>query len=217
MADQLATPSDLAAYLQQDVDTSTATLLIETATAVVQAACGGQRIVQVVNDPLTVMGTTDNWLDLPQLPVTAVSSVTLDGTALTVSTDYQVLGSRLFRKLGWQVNFGWPWDYPYGFQGNSYYPPPSLANGYPYQQPSAVGLTYTHGWASGSQQLQLGRQACLTLAAGVYVNPDGATRTQIDDYAAQFDVMAARMEASTHLKAALRKQYGRRSGLVRIG
>jgi hypothetical protein len=218
MADQLATPSDLAAYLQSDVDTATATLLVECATAVVQAACGGQRIVRVTGDTLTLLGTTESWLDLPQLPVTAVSSVTLDGTALTASTDYKVFGNRLFRKFGWQTNYGWPWDYQYGwYPGNSYYPPPSLANGFPFQEPSAVVVVCTHGYASGAQELQLARQACLTLAAGVYVNPDGATRAQIDDYAAQFDAMAARMEASQHLKAALRKQYGRRAGLVRIG
>ena len=46
MADMLATPEDLAALLQQDVDRATATLLIESATALVQATVG-QRIVRV--------------------------------------------------------------------------------------------------------------------------------------------------------------------------
>jgi hypothetical protein len=216
MADQLATPSDLASFLQSDLDSATATLLVECATAVVQAAAGGQRIVQVVGETATILGTTESWLDLPQLPVTAVTSVSLDGTVLTLNTDYKVFGNRLFRKYGWQSNYGWPWDYG-SYPGNSYYPPPSLANGLALQEPSAVVVVNTHGYAAGAQQLQLARQACLSIAAGGYSNPDGANRVQIDDYAAQFDAMSARMESSPRLVAALRKQYGRRAGLVRIG
>lgn len=217
MADQLATPTDLASFLQQDLDASTATLLVECATAVVQAAAGGQRIVQVVGDPLAVMGTTDSWLALPQVPVTAVTSVVMDGTTLTLGTDYKVFGSRLWRKLGWQTSYGWPWDYPYGYAWPGYFPPPSLAAGYPYQEPSGLVVTCTHGLPPGDWRLQLARKAVLSLAAPVYSNPSSASREAIDDYAAQFEAMSARMEASPALKAALRKQYGRRAGLVRIG
>lgn len=217
MADQLATPSDLASWLQSDLDASTATVLVECATAVVQAACGGQRILQVDDDVMPVLGTTDSWLDLPQLPVTGVSSVVLDGTTLTLGTDYKLFGSRLWRKLGWQSSYGWPWDYPYGYAWPGYFPPPSLAGGYPYQEPSGVVVTCTHGYAPGDQKLQLARQAVLSLAAGAYTNPSGATREQIDDYAVQYEAMAARMEASTSLRAALNRQYGRRAALVRIG
>jgi hypothetical protein len=55
MADQLATPEDLAALLQDSqVDRATAELLLECATAVVQSAAGGQRILQVVDDAVTL-------------------------------------------------------------------------------------------------------------------------------------------------------------------
>lgn len=215
MADQFATPSDLASALQSNVDTATATLLIEGATAVVQQAADGQRIIQVVGDAISIVGTTDNWLDLPQIPVTAVTSVAQDGTVLTLGTDYKRHGNRLWRKFGWQTNYGWPFDLAYSKWGG--YPPPSVVSGYPYQEPSAITVTNTHGYAPGAQELQLARHACLSLAVAVYSNPSGAQSEHIDDYSVTFEAMSARMEASPRLKAALRKQYGRRAGLVRIG
>jgi hypothetical protein len=42
----------------------------------------------------------DQWLRLPQQPVTAVTSVTLDGVAVT---DFQLVNGRLFRHAGWHV------------------------------------------------------------------------------------------------------------------
>lgn len=196
MADQLCTPEDLASALQADLDASTATLWVECATAVVQAAAGGQRIVEVVDDTFEILGTTDSWLDLPQIPVTAVEQVELDGDALTagvagdVSSTYRRHGNRLWRGDGWQ-------QYA--------------------QEPSTATGVYTHGYPTGSQELQLGRRVVLAIAQAAYSNPSGASRESIDDYSVQFEVMTAILDASPHLKAALRKQYGRRGGLVRIG
>ena len=193
MADQLATPADLASLLQQDLDASTANLLIECATAVVQDVAGGQRIVEVAGETLNILGLTDSWLDLPQLPVTAVASVTLDGTALTsgiLPTNYKLRGNRLWRTCGWQCYVG---------------------------QPSDVVVVYTHGYAVGSQELQLARNAVLSLAKLGYTNPSGVSSESIDDYNVSYNAMAASLEASPFIKAALRKKYGRRAGLVRIG
>lgn len=197
MADTLATAADLAAALQVDISeipTSTATLLLECATAVVQQAAGGQRIVQVVGDTFALIGTTDAWLDLPQIPVTAVSSVTLDGTALTAGTldpsNYALRGNRLWRTSGWQTYWG---------------------------QPSDVAGAYTHGYASGSQELQLARSAVISLAKSQVSNPSGVSSESIDDYNVSFAAMSAQMEAAEFLKAALRRAYGRRASLTRIG
>lgn len=196
MADQLATPEDLASFLQQDLDLATATLLIEAATAVVQDAAGGQRILQVVGDTATLIGTTDSKLDLPQIPVTTVTSVTLDGTALTAgaagsaTTTYRRHGNKLWRTDGWQSYIG---------------------------EPSTVVVVYTHGYPPGHQRLQLARSAVLTLAAVPYGNPSGATQVKIDDFAEAYSAVAARMETARGLKAALRRQYGRGAGLVRVG
>lgn len=215
MADQLATPTDLASYLQSDVDTSTATLLIECATAVVQEACGGMRIVQVDNDTLNVAGYTDSWLPLPQLPVRSVTSVTLDGITLAVGTDYKLFGNRLWRRQGWQNNCGWLWDSAGLGSSNYGYGAPSLT--WPFQEPSQVVIVYSYGLVAGDQRLQFARSSALGLARGVYVNANGVSAESIDDYHITYEQMAARMEAAPHLKAALAKKYGRRAGVARVG
>lgn len=187
MADQLAAPEDLAALLQQDLDRATAELLIECATAVVQAAANGQRILQVVNDQVQLdLDEHDGgpWVRLPQRPVTAVASVAI-GTLAISDWSPQLTRSRLFRPSGWR----------------------STLVLYP-GQPTTVSVTYTHGYPDGDQRLQLARSAVLSLAGQGYGNPDGAVREQIDDYAVQYAEMNARMEASPTLMAALRKQYG---------
>lgn len=218
MADQLATAADLAAFLQidpADLNPTTATLLLECATAAVQTAAGGQRIVQVVGDTCSILSTSDSWLDLPQIPVTAVTSVVLDGVTLTVNTDYKVFGNRLWRAQGWQNNLGWTW----GWDWPATWPPIPPAT-YPVQEPSLSAITYTHGYASGAQELQVGRSVVLALAREAFVNPTGAASESLDDYSVSFvsfGRMIGSIEDSKPLKAAIRKAYGRRGGLVRIG
>lgn len=197
MADQLVTAQELADALQvplASIPTATATILITAATAVVQAAAGNQRLIQVVNDPFAIIGLSDSWLDLPQLPVTAASSVTLDGTALTSGaldpTNYKLRGNRLWRTNGWQTYVG---------------------------QPSDVAGLYTHGFVTGAQDLELARSAVLSLAKSVVPNPGGVASESIDDYNVTYNAMSAQMEASPYTKAALRKKYGRRAALARLG
>lgn len=194
MADQLATPSDLASLLQKDVDTASATLVVEACTAVVQTAADGQRIVLVTNEAATVIGTTGQWLRLPQFPVASVSTVTLDGVALTAglpgsgTTTYRLVGDRLWRGCGWQTYCG---------------------------EPSTVSFVYTHGYAAGAQELQIGRGAVLSLGRGLFENPSGAASEKIDDYAVTYAAAEAALEASPALKAAIRKQYGPKARMVR--
>lgn len=192
MADMLATPTDLAALLQRDVDTASATLALEVCTAVVQAAAG-QRIVRVVDDAVTLPGGTDRYLRLPERPVVSVASVTLDGTLLTAGTasgTYRVSGNALYIEDGWLPDCS---------------------------APSDVAVVYTHGYAAGDQRLQLGRGMSLSLARGLFTNPDGTIREQIDDYAVAYAEAAAALEASAGMSGLLRKQYGSKAGLVRIG
>lgn len=194
MADLLATPADLASLLQHDVDTATATLALQAATAVVQAITG-QRLVQVVGD-VQVLDLDDYdggpYLLLPERPVTAVSAVSVGDT---VVTDYstQLSRSRLWRTYGWR----------------------SALTVYP-AQPSTVTVTYSHGYAPTDQRLQLARAVTLSLAGVAYTNPSGAVREQIDDYAVAYDAASTRMGATPMLAAALRRQYGRTPGSARL-
>lgn len=194
----LATPEDLASLLGlvwadlDEAQQASLTMLVEIGTAVVQAEVG-QRLVAVTDDAITLLGTTDAWLDLPQRPVTAVSAVTLDGDTVEEGTgtgQYRRFGARLWRSCGWA--------------------PSSL-------EPSTVTVAYSHGYASDAQELQLARGAVLAVVRDWAANPGAATSLRIDDYAETYSALAARLETTTHLRAALRRQYGRRGGLVRIG
>lgn len=206
MADQLATVADLAAALGKpvaDVDPVAAAVQIEAATAVVQEAAGGQRILEVVGESEAIPAPSGNWLELSQRPVTAVASVTLpDGTVViagTASGTYRRIRNRLWRNVGWAHRIYFPLSYL------------DLCDG-----PSEITVVYTHGWPDGSQQLQLARGAVLSLAKAPFNNPTGASREQIDDYSVAYDRASAALEATPYLQKSLRRQYGKRAAMVRV-
>lgn len=205
MADQLATPEDLASLMQSsNLDLSTAVTVIEAVTAVVQEAAGNQRLLQVVDDPFQIQGTTDSYLALPQRPVISVSSVVRDdGCAVTFGVGYKLIGNRMWSRTGWQGDFGW------GRYGAFF-----AAYG---QTPTIVSGIYTHGYPAGSQDLQLARAAVLGISKGITTNPSGGTSVSIDDYSVAYEAAATRMENSPAMQRALRRKYGTRAGLVRTG
>jgi hypothetical protein len=191
MADLLATPEDLASLLQRDVDTASATLALEVSTAVVQAAAG-QRILRETTTDGIVWGGTDPYLILPERPVVSVSSVTYGGSVLsqgTASGTWRFAREGIWRDLGWTECAA---------------------------EPSPVTVTWTHGYLATDQGIQLGRGACLSVSRGLFTNPDGTLREQIDDYAVAYTEAEAALEARPSLKALLRRQYGRKAGMVRI-
>lgn len=187
MADQLATAEDVASLLERDdLDSYKTNLLVDCATAVVQATCG-QRITLVEDD--TIELDLDEYsyglhLRLPERPVVEVATVTIGATAVT---DYsvQTRRARLWRANGWRS---------------------TLVN-YP-DQPSTVTVVYTHGFAPGDQRLELARRAVLGLVAGAFDGFDGATSERIDDYAVTYEAMVARMDTTPTLASLLRRQYG---------
>lgn len=190
MADQLASPEDLASAVQADVDASSATLAIEAATAVVQAACGGRRIVRVVDDSEEVWGTSDRILRLGNAPIVSITSVTYNGSALTLGTasgTYRRAKYGLWRDCGW-IEYC--------------------------NEPLPTTVVYTHGYADGDQALELGRAICLSLARGLFENPSGVVREQIDDYQVAYSETAAALEARPGIRNLLRKQYGPKARMV---
>lgn len=191
MADQLASDEDLASSLQRDVDTASAILAIEVATAVVQAAAG-QRIVRATSTDLVIWGGTDSVLLLPERPVVSVASVSYGGSALTEGTasgTWRLTRDGIWRDVGWTELAG---------------------------EPSPVTVTWTHGYLTDDQGIQLGRGVTLSLARGLFTNPDGVTREQIDDYAVAYAEASASLAAQPALTALLRKQYGRKAAMVRV-
>lgn len=92
----LATTADLPA----SVDTSDATLvaqMLDAASAEVREAAGCA--ISQETSTVSIGGTSSRWLTLPGGPVTAVSSVEVDGVAVT---DWKLVDGRLWRACGWQ-------------------------------------------------------------------------------------------------------------------
>jgi hypothetical protein len=191
MADQLATPEDLASLLQRDVDTASAILALEVSTAVVQAAAG-QRIVRATSTDRTVWGGSDRVLILPERPVVSVAAVSYGGSTLsegTASGTWRLTAGGIWRDIGWTEVAG---------------------------EPSPVTVTWTHGYLPDDQEIELGRGFVLSLARGLFTNPDGTVREQIDDYSVAYVEAEAAFQARPGMTALLRRQYGRKAGMVRI-
>lgn len=160
MADPLVTQEELETLTGQTLSTEVATLVLNTASGVVRGAVG-QELSAVAADTLTIMGTTSVWLELPERPVTAVTSVAVDGEALD---DYKRFGDRLWRAWGWRSC-------------------PSV--------PTAVEVVYDHGWAAGDWHLEVARSMVLTLAANKIANPNSVESESVDDYRVRYAVTAA--------------------------
>lgn len=185
MADTLATPQDLAALLQLDYASLSAAqqaamqLLVEIATAKVQRAAGGQRILEATDKAVLTVAPChrDPYLALPQQPVQTVSAVEINGTA---TTDYHLLDGMLWRRCGWNAT----------------------------SDPATVTVTYKHGYAAGSQALELARDVVLSLARLGYGNPGGTIAEAVDDYRVQYAEADARMEMTRYQREALAAAYG---------
>lgn len=180
MADQLVTPAELASFLQvPTLDTATADLLINLATAKVQASAG-QRIVDATDTAVIDVEICEfnEYLPLPQLPVRSVATVTLNGTVIS---DWFMRKQQLWRLLGWSWN--------------------TLA-------PSQVKVLYTHGYPDGSQGLELARGMTFALTAAGYGNPGGATSEAIDDYKVTYAEADARMQVTDGMRDQLQAAYG---------
>ena len=181
MADQLVTPSELASFLQQDLDTATATLLIELAAGKVQAAVG-QRLVAATSTFVLDVEISDYspWLPLPQLPVRSVASVQIDGVA---TTDWYLRRQQLWRLNGWNANSSAPTQ--------------------------VIVVDVAHGYLDGSQALEPARDMAFALCAAGYANPGGGVSSeQIDDYRVTYAEAEARMQIPASARDYLRATYG---------
>jgi hypothetical protein len=181
MADQLVTPEELASFLQKDLDTATATLLIELATGKVQAAAG-QRLVAATSTFVIDVGMwdCDEYLTLPQMPVRSVTSVLIDGVAVT---DWYLRSQQLWRLYGWNTNPNAP------------------------TQVTATGVA--HGYLADSQALELARGYVLALCAMPYETAGAAVQSEsIDDYRVTYADADAAMQVTDAMRDQLIAAYG---------
>jgi hypothetical protein len=102
-----ATAEDLATDLQRNltaVETATATQALDIATQIIKTYTR-QQIEQTTGETVVLRRTYHPILLLPQVPVTAVTSVN-DGTLLTVDTDYEFSAAGVLKRLHgtWRTN-----------------------------------------------------------------------------------------------------------------
>lgn len=148
-----ATASDLAAYLQRSgltaAQTATAELLLDLATAALQAAVG-QRVELVTDDVLLLDAPTGAVLTIPERPALAPSLVRVEGVAVTDFTasvpTSPLRPTTLYRSSGWQA-----YDDTTG-------------------APLPVEVTVTHGYSTIPSEL---KRLCLQAAGRAFRNPEG--------------------------------------------
>ena len=184
-----ATPADLATYLQRGTfDASeevSAQLALDIASAVVVERTG-QTFVAVADDTVTLDTHYGEDVRLPQRPVTAVTAVTTRNRGETTSTSRTVNADYEVRgdRLRW-VGIGyWPYE---------------------------VTVTYSHGYAAIPDDV---KGATLAVAAEIFDNPEGLSRSALDDDTAQHE-WAEDSPAERMLKLVARK-YGRKPVSVRL-
>lgn len=153
MSVQYATASELASYLQKDLDTATAVLTLQVASQLFSVrACTAFSAVSLTYQ---VLGQGYWQLQLPFRPIISVSAVRSIGMGGTVTiTDYTRIKTVMYRLAG----FGVPGMFP----------------------PDLIEVDLIHGYAVCPDDV---KGAVLETAAGAYVSPDTTTYSEaIDDY-----------------------------------
>lgn len=148
-----ATPSELASFLERDVDTSTATLALQVASALFSARACTMFAPTTVTYQVVGLGY---WqLYLPFSPIISISAVRVVGQAGTITiTDYSRIKSVLYRQIG----FGVPGTFP----------------------PDMVEVDLIHGLATTPDEV---KAVVLETAGAAYISPDNTTvEESIDDY-----------------------------------
>lgn len=185
-----ATAADLAAYLRVDAfsgaDLNAANLALDIATSVVVGRTR-QDFAEKTDDVITLQTDGDGIVRLPQRPVTAVTSVTTRDRASTATTTRTLnTDYEISRdRLVWiGAGSGWPYE---------------------------VTVTYSHGYATIPADV---KGATLAVAAEIFDNPEGLSRSALDDENAQHE-WADDSPAEKMLKL-LEARYGRRRLTVRL-
>lgn len=171
-----------------------ATALIVLAQGLIQDETG-QAIEEVASDTLTRPGVWSDRLRLPERPVTAVASVTLDGVALVEDDDWYLDGDELVRTSGLNtadtfVTSGGSWGGP----------------------EAEVVVVYTHGYSTIPLTV---KTVCLEMVVRVWVNPGAVRQEGIGieqtSYAPENGLLLTDKE-----RDAVKRAVGRTSGTVAL-
>jgi hypothetical protein len=178
----LASVTDLQARGVDLSDPVLASTKLDEATDAIRNAAGVP--ISQATSTVKIPGVDGKWLDLPGQPVTAVSSVLLDGEAVT---DYKFIGGRLWRWCGWQTYC---------------------------HEPSEVTVTMTHGYTTVPADIVglVCDFAIAGMNNATSGSRAGLVGEAIDDYRAQFatgeDAQASVMEIPERTRLMLRARFG---------
>lgn len=194
--------TELASWVQSDLDTATAELCRDMATAYLESEVGvsltQQSDVAVTYTPRW----SSEWIDLP-VPTASVASVSVDGTTLAAD-DYEFVSDtyQLHRAGGWGGN-GW------GASERRFVLAPD--------DHVAVTVTMTYGFATPPSDFKLWG---LILAAQAYQLVPSLNRqsVRIDDYAETFatggDLAALGIDLPPRVLGRFKSRYGRGVAVV---
>ena len=120
-----------------------------------------QDISAVTGDVMTREAPDGPWLELPQRPVTTVTTASINGH---VVGDFSQIGDRLYRVFGWR----WP--------SVDTIPPLAI-----YGLKSTLSVTYNHGYSPIPDVIVA---VCRRMAMRAFINPTGLTSLEsgIDDW-----------------------------------
>lgn len=116
MASPWATPEELQAHLRlASIDATQAAAAIGAAEVIIRAELD-QTVDEVLADQVTLVGNGRRVINLPEMPVTAVTSVTEDGELLVAGTDYRFNSYGVLTRLGgcWPIDAGIEVVYDHG-------------------------------------------------------------------------------------------------------
>jgi hypothetical protein len=190
----LVTATELAAYLQRDLDTSSATQAVKQASGIVRAWTRQNIDQQTYTGVLLPIESYDwSWgVQLPQRPVTAVTSVAVNGTTYTLGVDYAWNGFSPWIRLAQRTWTTSAWQ----------------------DEPVAT-VTYTAGYTTVPDEV---KAVVCGVAGRIYDNPTGLRTYAIDDhsetYAGADDQLAGL--ALLAPERAILKRYRAAAGSVRV-
>jgi hypothetical protein len=176
--DLLADPVELAEWLNVDVSDPLVTAALRAASRRFRGAVG-HHVSKVVGDTVTLDGDGTRVLLLPAVPVTAVTSVTVTGTALVAGTDFEWSDDGMLERLN---GCGWPCRY------------------------RSVTVVYDHGWDPVPEDIQ---EAIIDQARSGYRVLPGVQSIQAGGESVTFGAAASVGVTSQWTKAVTRYRINR--------
>lgn len=158
-----------------DAEKTAADALLTLASGLIQDVTG-QVIARVTDDVLTMPGTPEDRIVLPEKPVISIASIMLDDAPLVEGSDWYLDGSTIFRKAAF-------YNRDFGILNGPYLLGSSF--GTPLQ---TLTITYTHGYAEDDIPATV-KAICMEAVVRCFVNPGAVARETVGNTSTVYDNM----------------------------